>query len=394
MLTDRYLVADVDSHIIEPPDLWSARMSSRWGDQVPHVEDDPASGMEMWIIGGRKVSPVGAFAHAGWPECFPDFPKRFEQIDPGGYDPQARLKWLDDVGVHYQLLYPNILGFHSHAFFRHDLDFATECVQAYNDFMTDFCSIDPTRFIPLTIIPFWDVDASVKEMERAAGMGHRGGIVFSPDLEKVGLPTIQDEHWHPVLAAAQEMQLPVNFHVGFAASQQERKKIATAASDTTELVLYTSLSLLGNARAIAEVAAGGICHRYPDLKFVSVENGVGWLPYFAESMDWQWLNSGAHRAMPDRLLPSEYVHRQVYVMYWFEREALHAALPKFVDNILFETDFPHPTSLSPGPGSVAEVPKDVIEHSLNGLPEDVIGKILQHNATQLYRLDAAPTIGT
>ena len=81
----------------------------------------------------------------------------------------------------------------------------------------------------------------------------------------------------------------------------------------------SSLVLLGNAQNIAEVVLSGVCHRYPDLKFVSVENGAGWLPFLGESMDWQWLNVGAHKDYPERLLPSEYMRRQIYGMYWFEQ---------------------------------------------------------------------------
>ena len=91
-----------------------------------------------------------------------------------------------------------------------------------------------------------------------------------------------------------------------------------------------------------------MCHRYPGLKFVSVENGAGWLPFLAESMDWQWLNVGAHKDYPDRLLPSEYLYRQVYGMYWFERDSVRAVIDKLADNLMFETDFPHATSLRPG----------------------------------------------
>ncbi|HKE72374.1 MAG TPA: amidohydrolase family protein, partial [Acidimicrobiales bacterium] len=131
----------------------------------------------------------------------------------------------------------------------------------------------------------------------------------------------------------------------------------------------------------------GVCHRYPDLKFVSVENGAGWLPFLGESMDWQWLNVGAHKDYPGRLLPSEYLYRQVYGMYWFERDSVRAVIDKLADNLMFETDFPHATSLSPGPASESPSPRDVMETSLAGIPDEIVGKVLQHTATDLYHLD-------
>ena len=91
----------------------------------------------------------------------------------------------------------------------------------------------------------------------------------------------------------------------------------------------------------------GVCHRYPELKFVSVENGAGWLPFLGEAMDWQWLNVGAHKEYPERLLPSEYLRRQIFGMYWFEKESLRSVIDLLADNLMFETDFPHATSLLP-----------------------------------------------
>jgi len=131
-----------------------------------------------------------------------------------------------------------------------------------------------------------------------------------------------------------------------------------------------------------------VCERYPDLAFVSVENGAGWLPFLAESMDWQWLNVGAHKDYPDRLLPSEYMRRQIYGMYWFEQESIQRVVHEMEDNLMFETDFPHATSLSPGPASESPSPRDVIERSLGGLDHTIIEKVLTGTATKLY--DLAP----
>ncbi len=128
-------------------------------------------------------------------------------------------------------------------------------------------------------------------------------------------------------------------------------------------------------------------HRYPQLNFVSVENGAGWLPFLMESMDWQWLNVGAHLEYPERLLPSEYVRRQIFGMYWFEQESLRTVIDQLGDNLMFETDFPHATSLSPGPASSSPSPREVVARSLGGLDESIQGKVLQHTATRLYHLD-------
>jgi len=386
-LCERYAVADVDSHIIEPADLWTSRVSSRWGDLVPHVRFHERRQEDYWYIGDQKLYGVGAFAQARWPEYPPSHPRRLADAFLPAVDAKARLDYMDDVGVHYQVLYPNILGFHSHVFLNNmPAELATECVRAYNDWLVEWCSADRRRLIPMMMLPFWDLEASVGEMVRAYGLGHKG-VLFAARYDKVGLPRLVDDHWEPLLSQAQEMGLSMNFHVGFLSSPDDLKG-AVDQSKKLDFTRESSLVLLGNAQNIAEVVLSGVCHRYPGLKFVSVENGAGWLPFLAESMDWQWLNVGAHKDYPDRLLPSEYLYRQVYGMYWFERDSVRAVMDKLADNLMFETDFPHATSLSPGPASESPSPREVIERSLGGLPDEVVGKVLQHTATELYQLEA------
>lgn len=386
-LCERYAVADVDAHIIEPADLWTSRVPSRWGDLVPQVRFHERRQEDYWYIGDQKLYGVGAFAQARWPEYPPSHPRRLEDAFPPAVDARARLAYMDEVGVYYQVLYPNILGFHSHVFLNNmPAELATACVRAYNDWLVEWCSADRRRLIPMMMLPFWDLDAAVAEMARALGIGHKG-VLFAARYDKVGLPRLVDDHWEPLLAQAQEMGLSMNFHVGFLASPDDLKG-AVDQSKKMDFTRESSLVLLGNAQNIAEVVLSGVCHRYPDLKFVSVENGAGWLPFLGESMDWQWLNVGAHKDHPDRLLPSEYLYRQVYGMYWFEHDSVRAVIDKLADNLMFETDFPHATSLSPGPASESPSPRDVMERSLEGIPDDIVGKVLQHTATGLYHLEA------
>jgi predicted TIM-barrel fold metal-dependent hydrolase len=235
------------------------------------------------------------------------------------------------------------------------------------------------------MLPFWDTDASAGEMRRAAELGHRGSV-FAAQYEKVALPPLIDDFWEPLLAQAEEIGLSINFHVGFLASKAELKP----QTQMLEKIFFTrenSLGLLSNARNVAEVVLTGVCHRYPGLRFVSVENGAGWLPFLWESMEWQRLNVGAHKSFPERLLPGEYLRRQVFAMSWFERASMRAVVEQLGVNLKFETGFPHPTSLSPRPASEWPDPREVMEHSLGGLPDEVVGKVLQHTATAMYGLE-------
>jgi predicted TIM-barrel fold metal-dependent hydrolase len=121
--------------------------------------------------------------------------------------------------------------------------------------------------------------------------------------------------------------------------------------------------------------------RFPEVKFVSVESGIGWIPFVLEAADHSYLEARPHRTSEWELLPSEYFGRQVYACYWFETVApttLLGAIPE--DNVLFETDFPHPTCLY---GNVGER----IEASLGNASEATREKILWGNAARLYGID-------
>ncbi len=382
-------VIDTDAHVSEPPDLWTSRISSqKYGDQIPRLERDTKNGLDRWLIGGKMLTGVAGWAMAGWKDFPPSFPPTMEDADPGAFDPVERVKWMDDAGVTAQVLYPNLLAFFPYAFLAiEDRQLQIECVQAYNDFLVDFSERAPGRFIPLTALPFWDVEASVAEIQRCHDKGHRG-IVFMSKPYKLGMPVLRDDHWRPIFEAAADLGSSINFHVGFQEmDENDIRSMIGMGTYRADYAKNSSLSLMGNAEAIADVIMSGLCERYPTLKFVSVESGFGWLPYFVESMDWQWYNSGAAKELPDRLKPSEYFRRQILGTFWFEREPVSRMVDLYPDNVMFETDYPHPTSLSPGPASSAKNPKEMIEDALGGVDEEIRHKVLYANAAKLYRYE-------
>ena len=211
-LVEKIPVIDADTHLVEPPDLWTSRMSSKWGDLVPHVVWDEQNGDEAWFIGDQRVSSVGGAAMAGWSEYPPDHPKRWGDTDPATWDASVRLKKMDEYGIHAQVLYPNVALFNSSLLVDGRRGLTLEFLRAYNDYQTDWSSAAPDRLLPMTSLPFWNLDATLAEIERCTAMGHRG-IVFSQDPSAFGLPALTDPHWDPMWASAQEKGLPVNFHI-------------------------------------------------------------------------------------------------------------------------------------------------------------------------------------
>ncbi len=387
-LVEEFQVIDTDTHIIEPPDLWTSRVSvKKWGDLVPHVKWDDEAEEEAWYFGSDRIGAVAGGAMAGWHEYPPHHPRTLDDVDPALWKADARLKRMDEYGIYAQILYPNVGGFGAGRYLgMRDPELMIQCVQAYNDWISDWSSADPKRLIPQMALPFWDLDLSIEEMTRCAKNGHRG-IVFGSEPEYFGQPRLSDPHWDPLWAAAQDMGLPINFHIASGDMSLFEAMHPGAGAHAS----YASMGVvffMGNARAISHIICSGICHRFPKLNFVSVESGVGWLPYALAALDWQWKNCGVPKEHPEyKLLPSEYFKRQIYGCFWFERETVAPTIDIIgPDNIMYESDFPHPTSMSPGPATTAIKPSDYINEVFSDLPRDTIEKILHGNAARIYNL--------
>ena len=141
---------------------------------------------------------VGHTATAGWGAPFPAAPPTFDEVPPAAHDPKARLEYMDSIGVWAQVMYPNVGGFGNQAFLAlDDPELQLACVRAYNDWLTEWCATDPTRLLAITATPFWDVDATVAEIERCAALGHRG-ILFTGEPQQFGLPLLGDRSWDPL----------------------------------------------------------------------------------------------------------------------------------------------------------------------------------------------------
>lgn len=381
-------IIDVDTHILEPYDLWTSRVSTkRWGSMVPHVRWIEEEQKDVWFFGDTKLAAAGKEAMAGWHKFPPDHPARLEDAAPELWDPKQRLQKMNNDGIHAQLLYPNVQGFGTGKFLAmNDTELMLKCIQAYNDFLVEWAELAPGRYVPIAALPFWDCDASVAEMQRAVDMGHKG-LTFSLAPEYYGLPELTDRHWDRIWAAAQELDMSINFHIG----SGDRSEVDKPSNDIGKHTKFASLGtkfFMGNVKSISDVIYGGICHRFPTLKFVSVESGVGWIPYALASMDWAWRNGGVYREHPEyELMPSEYFKRQIYACFWHEDATLRHALDQLGDeNILYETDFPHPTSMSPGPASEAQAPLDYLIEHLGDLPSSTLQRILHDNAAAVYHL--------
>ena len=370
---------DADTHITEPADLWTSRVSAKWGDRVPHVRQDDKN-VNAWFVGDGKIANAPSGVFAGWKGKFPSSPPTYEDAHPASFDVHERIKLMDETGVYAQVLYPNVAGFGSQRFLQlKEPELMLECVRAWNDFQAEWISAAPERFVANASIPFWDVEESAREIYRAAGLGHRG-ILFTGDPQSHGQPFLGDHHWDPVWNAAVETGLPISFHIGSGDFTDgfTPERLAVDGAEVTYARTSTAL-FMSNGLQMTDLLLCGLLPRFPELKFISVESGIGWVPFCLESCDYHFLAADIRKARPEfEMMPSDYFRRQVYACYWFEKIAPRKLIDDIgEDNILFETDFPHPTCLY---GNVQET----IEAGLEGQPETTRRKILWENAAKLY----------
>ena len=378
----KYTIIDVDTHVTETADLWVDRLPARFRDDGPRVEQDER-GRDWWMIGGKRAVKIGLTATAGVGDM-KEPPSGYSDVHPGAFDADARLKYMDEMGIWAMVLYPNVGGFGAQEFLRlGDPELMLACVRAYNDWQTEWASADARRLLPITSTPFWDIDAAVTEVQRCAAMGHRG-ILFTGDPQSFGQPVLGDAHWDPLWSVAVECDLPVSFHIGSGNMEGglSREKMKTYGRMATFAELSVNM-FMNNGSQLCDLLMSGVLARFPEIKFVSVESGIGWVPFVLEAMDYQFKGNRVREERPDlELLPSEYFARNVYACYWFEQTApRHLIEAVGVDNILFETDFPHPTSL------YGDDVHNCIRTGLESCSDEIRKKILWDNAKKLYNVE-------
>jgi predicted TIM-barrel fold metal-dependent hydrolase len=380
-------VIDVDTHLTEPHDLWTKRAPAKFKERVPRVIYN--NGKPSWVIDDNKVIGQGASASS----CIKPDGTKWNGLDFVGatasdvhlasHSISDRVAMMDALGVSAQVVYPNILGFGGQNAAKVDAELRLASVQIFNDAMAEFQAESGGRIFPMALLPWWDPQKSAKEIERVKALGLRGLNINSDPHTFDGpdgkLPDLGQAYWDPLWEVAQDLEMSINFHIG--ASEQSMNWFGDQAwpglNHDLRMGLGGAMMFINNGRVMANLIYAGVPERFPKLKFVSVESGIGWLPFILEALDMQYMETGKNAQLLKRM-PSEYFSSNFYACFWFERRDLSATIRKVgVDNVLFETDFPHPICL---------YPIDNMDAAMGGLTEEEKVKVLSGNAANLYNI--------
>lgn len=329
------------SHSMEANAKWREQQ----GLQPPDPNDNPMSNMAS-----RRHAAAGRRGHG---------------------DAKARLEDLATDGVDASVLYCEVSAFR----YLYLLDQGSnEATRAFNTALTGFASEDPSKLIVSYQIPIHDIEAAVKEVEWVASQGGKSlQLPVSP--VELGLPDYWDRRYDPLWSTIQEVDLPVCLHIGL---NTQLEGLARR-DPTPQKGIFVGCVAFGTAEALGMFIMGGVFERFPKLRVVFVEPGLGWVTWWLFMVDDLTLRQGYdYPAIKE--LPSHYFKRNVALTFIDEPNAYRDAAECLgVDNIMWSSDYPHPVSSWPNSRSI-------VSEMFDGIPATDRAKIVCDNAARVWNL--------
>jgi len=365
----------VDDHVVEAPHVFVDHIDPKFRDRAPRiVERDNWQGW-LWEDRFYPLSFQGNIHTRHFREGEEGRgadlnARRYEDMIDAVYDVHARVEAMDVDGVHAALQFPQFPRFGGTLFLEaQDKELALAIVRAWNDWMLDeWWAAYPDRFIPQTLIPLWDVPASVEEIERCAAKGSRA-VLFVENPHPLGLPSFPTGHWRPVFEACNETGLPLSMHIGTSSG------LLSPSPESTSSV-GVALCGVNSMSALVDLIYSGMCNDLPNLKIALSEGGAGWVPYVLERADYTWERS-RNEGLRNDLPPSEVFRRHFWVCMIADHYALRNRDLIGIDKIMWECDFPHNDSNYPNS-------RKMLADAMVDVPDDDARMIGELNARALY----------
>jgi len=356
MANTQQRLISADDHMdlnVLPPDLWTSRLPQKFRADAPRVvqaEDGP-----WWEANGARISPSGRKAAAN--------------KDHGlGFRPgiaKQRIEDMDKDGVYSSVIYgpPGGIRFPDRAM-------TDACLVTYNDWALEFNSADPNRLLTLALLPGHHPDVAAAELLRVAKAGHRGAVI---DLFETTVGPLYYPPWENFWAAANDAGIPIHFHLGGGAHSLH------GAASSWSMPAYVAIIPMQMDECLPGMIMSGLLERYPKVKIVLGESGLGWIPYVIERMDFEYRNY--YERMKDyrtKEVPSFYWKRQMFATYEEDNFGLRHIDDIGVGNVMWASDYPHGDTTWP------HSQKHIMESPLGQLPEAARRAVTCDNAARVY----------
>ncbi len=373
-MTLPFRLVSADSHIAEPPDLWTTRIDRQFRDRAPRLVSNERGDAYVIDENANIGGPLGLMATKAKytdPEARFGMEGRWCDVPEGAYDPTARAAELDREGMDAEIIYTSTgLTF----FALEDPEFRQACFRAFNDWLAEHCGGAPKQLFGVAMIDTEDVDRSVAELERCVGMGLRGAMI---SIGQRSGASYGDPRFEKFWAAAEALEAPISLHV--AASETTWMNTGNRFVDFACVftpTMYTILSMIFT----------GLFDRHPNLKVLSVENDASWPLAILERMDdrWRldqiWANErGPAAEITSGRKPSEIFHDHVGCTFMRDRTAIVNRGIIGRENLMWGADFPHFDGAWPNSGAV-------LERQFEGVPVQDQVSIGRNNVIKFYNL--------
>src|SRR3954470_5870171 len=361
-----------------PPDLFTSQAPRHLKDRMPFVTEGP-NGKEWVAHNGASFGLVGGVGSAG--RLYePGKQHRADRMAEAGLyedglkgirrpgDPHLRAKEMDRDGVDAEVIY----GVLAAAAKLEDHEASVTMLQIYNTWMADFLKQYPERQIGLACLPFGDIPAAIEEVHRVAKLGYRGiELSCSWNMDPMWHP-----QWEPLWQAIDEVNLPLHFHTFPSVSPKLREQYTGL---TQRALMYSGLCLfqLSLANILTALMGRAVFERFPRLRVVFGESGIGWIPYVLDRMDFEYEDQ--YKDLPLKMKPSEYWRRQCKATFQYDRIGLKLIDEMGAETLMWGSDYPHPDGIWPES-------EKYISEQFKELSPEVTRMITCDNAAKFYGL--------
>ncbi|HXT56629.1 MAG TPA: amidohydrolase family protein [Candidatus Eisenbacteria bacterium] len=366
-----------------PKDLWSERLPARLRERGPRVVDTEKG--EYWTWEDRLFSPHGYYTAAQGSGAMWAI-ERGGVMREGELRPTSaalRLIDMDRDGADASIMY----GPTDPMEFT-DAELRRSCYEAYNNWLIEFCSAATSRLIGVPQLSMEDPGDARHELERLA---KKTRVRHVNILASRATPPVYDRAWEPFWTLAEELGIPVGFHLAVLVKRTPVDDHDRSASNPAIAVASRfakeppGIQLL---EPITGLIFAGVFDRHPQLKIVMAEAGLAWIPMMIQGLDiWYQRTRDGRRLTADhptalpKLLPSEYFHRQIW--FSFVDDPIGVRMVGSVlapDKVMFGSDYPHPASTWP-------YSQQVIGDQMQEIGSDTLQKITRDNARALFAID-------
>jgi predicted TIM-barrel fold metal-dependent hydrolase len=377
-------LVDADAHVNPPATFWDDYLPAKFAGRGPRIEEGAPSETHDWVVFEGSRKPLNLMTSTvGMGRNFKPVGRQSDVLT-GNFEPAARLGDMEKDGVDTAVLFGGgPLG-------TADNDLYLASFEAYNRWLADFCNYDPKRLVGVAYLPMQDIDQSIALLKDAAKRGLKGvNIPAFPQSSKssggggfaaqvlalTGDPEgplqYDDPEFDRFWKACVDHDMAVTIHLG----------ARVARPQMTRFLPNLVMSKVCMAEPISIMIFGGVFERFPQLRYGSIESGVGWMSWMAQYMDDIYDNQRHWLQLELKNRPSFYMDQNVYAS--FIRDPIgvkNRDLPGG-RNIMWSTDYPHSETTWPDS-------QKNLERHFAGLSVDEMRPIVRDNAIRFFGIAA------